>query len=140
MKKKDIRDEFIRKEIGLRIKEFRKSIKKYQYELAEELKSSQSTFTSIETGKIYPCSPFLNYLHLQYNLNLNWLLTGKGEMIISPEVNSFRNIIDDERYVELISLMRIPAIEEIILARLAEVKVIAKEEIKEFCEPKHVDQ
>jgi hypothetical protein len=36
--------------------------------------------------------------------------------------------------VELISLMRIPFVEKIILGKLAEVKVIAEEEIKSFFE------
>ena len=146
MKKKKIRDESLRKEIGLRFKEFRNTIKKSQYKLAEELKSSQSTITKIEIGKLFPGAPLQNYLHRNYHLNLNWLLTGEGEMNISPAKKSihadlpilFWHISDDEPrfelYVELISLMRIPYIEEIILAKLAEIKVIAKDEIKSFFE------
>jgi transcriptional regulator with XRE-family HTH domain len=146
MSKEDIRNAAFKKEIGLRFKEFRQVIKKNQYELAEELKGGQSTITNIETGKIFPGIPFQNYLHRQYHLNLHWLLTGEGEMIIFPAGNSkyadlpllFWHISEDEprfeRYVELISLMRIPFIEEIILGKLAELKVIAKEEINSFFE------
>jgi hypothetical protein len=75
-------------------------------------------------------------------LNLNWLLTGKGEMILPAEKDSktselpilFWHIDETdprfEKYVELISLMRITFIEEIILGKLAEVKLLAEEEIK----------
>ena len=146
MKKKDIKNKLLKKEIGLRFKEFRKSIQKNQYELAKELKSFQSTITNIETGKFSPGIPFHNHLHLKYHLNLNWLLTGEGEMIISPSGNSkyadlpilFWHIDENdprfEKYVELISLMRISFIEQIMLGKLEEVKAISKEEIESFFE------
>jgi DNA-binding XRE family transcriptional regulator len=47
MSKKAIKDEKLRKEIGLRFKQFRQSIKKSQHELANELKVCQTTITSI---------------------------------------------------------------------------------------------
>ena len=136
----------LRKDIGLRFKEFREAIKKSRQKLADELKVCQTTITYIETGKCFPGIPFQNYLYGQYHLNLNWLLTGKGEMIISPEEDSktadfpilFSHIDKDdprfEGYVELNSLIRIPVIEQIIFAKLAEVKIIAAEEIKSFFE------
>ncbi|MHA2474097.1 MAG: helix-turn-helix domain-containing protein, partial [Promethearchaeota archaeon] len=127
MSKQYIKNKALRKSIGLRFKEVRQFLKKNQYELAKELKGGQSTITNIETGKIYPCVPFQNHLHRKYHFNLNWLLTGEGEMIISPAGNSkfddlpilFWHIDDNdprfEKYVELISLMRISFIEQIIL-------------------------
>jgi transcriptional regulator with XRE-family HTH domain len=152
MSKQYIKNKALRKSIGLRFKEFREKIRKTQHELADELNISQSTYNYIETGKSFPGTPFQNYLYFQYQLNLNWLINGEGEMIMTPVGNLkyadlpilFWHIDDNdprfEKYVELISLMRISFIEQIILGKLEEVKAIAKEEIKEFFDPKHVDQ
>ena len=146
MSKGGIKSVALRKDIGLRFKEFREAIKKSRQKLADELKVCQTTITYIETGKCFPGIPFQNYLYGQYHLNLNWLLTGKGEMIISPGKDSkhvdltqlFSHIDEDdprfERYVELKSLLRIPVIEQVIFAKLEEVKLIAAEEIKSFFE------
>jgi transcriptional regulator with XRE-family HTH domain len=146
MSEEEIKNAAMKKEIGRRFAEFRQSIKKSQYKLANELKVCQSTITYIETGKIFPGITFQNFLYDQYNLNINWLLTGKEDMLISPEEKSNHNYfsillchIDESdpryaEYVELFNLMHIPAIEQIILGKLAELKVLAEEEIKSFFE------
>ena len=144
--KDSIRKTWLKKEIGLRFKEFRKSIKKSQKKLAEEFKVSQTTIASIETGNSFPGIHYQNYLYSQYHLNINWLLTGCGEMILSGEKDSknadlpvlFWHIAENEprfeKYIELISLMHMPCIEQIILGKLAEIKIIAEKEIKSFFE------
>jgi transcriptional regulator with XRE-family HTH domain len=146
MSKQDRKDEVLRKEIGQRFKEFRQAIKKSQDELANELKVCQGTIANIEKGRFYPKFKFQHYLYVHYHLNLNWLLTGSGEMVISPGKDSktadfpilFSHIDEDdprfEGYMELRSLMNIPVIEQIILAKPEELKLIAKEEIKSFFE------
>jgi transcriptional regulator with XRE-family HTH domain len=132
----------LKKEIGRRFKQFRQAIKKSQQKLAHELKVCQTTISSIEMGKSFPRIGIQNYLNIHYHLNLNWLLTGQGEMIIplgkdsktadSPQIDDSDSRVDP--YEELFTLMRIPFIEQIILAKLAEVKIIAEEEIKAFFE------
>lgn len=146
MSKQGIKDEAMRKEIGLRFKEFREAIKKSRHELVEELKVCNSAVVSIETGKCFPGIHIQNYLYHQYHLDLNWLLTGEGEMIISLDKKSkhaalaqlFSHIDENdprhEKYMELNKLLRIPVIAQIIFAKLAEVKIIAEEEIKSFFE------
>ena len=146
MKKEDPKDTEMKKEIGRRFNEFRQFIKKRQEELAEELKVSQGTIANIESGKFYPNLSLLHYLYSYYNLSINWLLTGSDEMIISPvkkskytDITQLFSPIEEndprfEKYVELISLMRIPVIKEIIFGKLAEIKALAKEEIKSFFE------
>jgi DNA-binding XRE family transcriptional regulator len=57
MSNQKIKNSELRKDIGLRFKEFRKYIQTNQYELAKKLNSCQSTITNIETGKIYPGIP-----------------------------------------------------------------------------------
>jgi transcriptional regulator with XRE-family HTH domain len=146
MSKEDKKNAALKKVIGSRFKEFRWAIKKNQYELAKELKVCQATIASIETGNSFPGITFQNYLYDQYHMNINWLLTGKEDMLISPPEKTKENDIpllfwhideSDPRfkgYVELFNLMRVPVIERIILGKLAEIKALAEEEIKSFFE------
>jgi transcriptional regulator with XRE-family HTH domain len=134
--------EALKKEIGRRFKVFRRYIKKSQQELANELQVSQAIIGDIEIGMSFPRIPIQNYLYWQYYLNINWLLSGSGEMIIPPVNHSKtagstqldENDPRSEKYAELNNLLKIPVIEKIIFAKLAELKVIAAEEIKEFLE------
>jgi transcriptional regulator with XRE-family HTH domain len=143
MSKQDIKNASLRKEIGKRFKEFRQSIKKTQYEFVVELRVCKSTVSNIETGKAFPGITIKNYLYRQYRLNINWLLTGKGEMIISPKEGSyftqlFSHIDENdprfEKYVELKSLLRIPVLEKVIFGKMEELKLIAKKDIDSFFE------
>ncbi len=144
MTKEDKKDAALKKEIGRRFKEFREFIKKSQDQLVDELQVSQSLIYYIETGKSFPGYPLQYYLHRRYHLSLNWLITGIGGMIMSPEeelkyaeLTQLFSHIDEtdprfKAYMELKRLMNIPVIEQIIFAKLEEVKIIAAEEIEAF--------
>jgi transcriptional regulator with XRE-family HTH domain len=148
MTKQDLKEAAMKKAIGLRFKQFREFINKSQSKLAQELQVRQVVISEIETGKTFPGLNVQHYLYIQYNLNLNWLVRGSGEMIVSP-AKKFKNAdlhqllsqIDKndpmyEKVVELLNLLRIPVIEKIIFAKLEEIKVIAKKEIESFFEEK----
>lgn len=134
----------LKKEIGKRFKRFRAEIKKTQADLAEELGVYQSTITNIEVGKTFPGIKYLHYFQDKYRLNANWLLSNMGEMFVADEENSAKpaasvlgcHVQEEDprfnRYLELVDLMQVPVIEQIILAKLTELKVFAKEEIDEF--------
>ncbi|MCP4146211.1 MAG: helix-turn-helix transcriptional regulator [bacterium] len=122
---KYIKGNLAKKEVGRRFRRFRESIEKAQYELAEELGISQSTIANIERGKAFPNINYLHNFYHKYNLNINWLITGEGEMltVLSP-VNA--------KYFELFNLMQIPSIEHVILAKLIELKALLREEVRDF--------
>jgi transcriptional regulator with XRE-family HTH domain len=144
MTKQDLKEAAMKKEIGLRFKQFRQFINKSQAKLAKELQVRQVIISEIETGKTFPGLNLQYYLNGQYNLNLNWLVRGSGEMIVSPakkfkyaDLHQLLSQIDKndpmyEKVVELLNLLRIPVIKTIIFAKLEEIKVIAKKEIKAF--------
>lgn len=146
MAKKYINKTALKKEIGQRFKAFRNFIKKTQNELAEELQVDISTICSIEQGISFPKINLQNYLNRQYHLNLNWLSYGSEEMILPPGkgvngdglscliIDMDENDPQYEQYVELITLMGLPEIKQIILAKLAEIKILFKDEIKSFLE------
>lgn len=70
-----------------RFKEFRKSFFKTQKELANVLHISNYMISEYEHGKTPLSIDKLYILADKYNLNINWLLTGKGLMILDDTQN-----------------------------------------------------
>lgn len=130
-------------EIGKRFRQFRESIKKAQHELAAELNIYQSTITNIERGKTFPNIRYLIHFYKKYQLNLNWLLTNDGEMLVyhyhtNPNAVSVMDChirYNDPKYMqyaELFNYMQVPEVEQVILARLVEFKALFKDQIAEY--------
>jgi transcriptional regulator with XRE-family HTH domain len=135
----------IKKEIGRRLKWFREAIGKTQTQLAEELHVYQSTITNMEIGKTFPSIKYLHYFYHSYGLNTNWLLSNMGDMFVAEEEHTSlaasllechvpKKDARFEKYLELMDLMQVPEVEQIILAKLVELKVFAREEINQFRE------
>ncbi|MCP5108312.1 MAG: helix-turn-helix transcriptional regulator [bacterium] len=122
MHKKELKQ---KKEIGVRFRQFREQIGKVQSRLSAELNVSQSTIANIENGSAFPNHVYLFYLYHRYRLNVNWLLTGDGEML--------RKALKKE-YVELLNQMEVPAVRQQIMAKLVELKSVLKEEIRAYFE------
>jgi transcriptional regulator with XRE-family HTH domain len=133
----------LKKEIGQRFTCFRATLGKTQIRLASELKVNQSTIAYIESGKTFPRFSFLYYFFKRYHLDLNWLLLGLGEMFVYEEHRTLEHVSklpchiarDDSRYrryLELIHFMQVPQVEAILLGKLLELKLVAREEIDEF--------
>ncbi|MCP5046734.1 MAG: helix-turn-helix transcriptional regulator [bacterium] len=133
----------LKKEVGIRFKAFRLNQSKAQHVLAAELKVHQSTITNIEHGTTFPKISYLFYFYETYGLNINWLITGLGKMYLkdSLEADAAKHVTlpnvgygnpTYSQYTDLAHLMRVPAIEQVILAKLLECKILFKEEVKEF--------
>ena len=141
--KMDIQKLTIKKEIGRRFKRFREALGKTQSQLAVELGIYQSTITNIEVGKTFPSIKYLHYFHRKYRLNTNWLLSDEGDIflvenepasaaIAGLDYHLQRSDAISERYAELLELMQLPVVEQIMMAKLLEIKVIARDEIEHF--------
>jgi len=126
--------------VGRRFNEFRKSIGKTQNQLAEELSVYQSTITNLEVGKTFPSIHYIIYFNQQYKLSPTWLLTGIGDKFLKHEAVEpwAKSAVpchleeDDpsyEKYAQLLELLRIPAVESVIMGKLSELLMCAKEEI-----------
>lgn len=67
--------------IGQRLKIVRIEIAhQSQEEFASVLCMTQSNLSMLETQKYLPSCMILYLLHETYGVNLNWLITGQGEM------------------------------------------------------------
>ena len=65
---------------GTRIRQWRKTIPLKGYKLAEILKISQGSLSDIENNKSLPSADTIAKFHINTNINILWLLTGKGAM------------------------------------------------------------
>jgi transcriptional regulator with XRE-family HTH domain len=70
------------KKLGDRLKQVRLAKDLTQQAFAESLDTSASYISDIEAGKTAPGSKFLTTFLRKFNINLNWLLTGEGEMFL----------------------------------------------------------
>lgn len=71
--------------IGKRIKELKVCLNLTSSELAEKLGIPVRTIGSYEREEAQPGPRFLSALIENYHVNINWLLSGKGNMFISPK-------------------------------------------------------
>lgn len=76
--------------IHTRLAEFRKEFGYTQAALAEELGLKTKTYASYEL-KTIPCKMAFCGLHTM-GLNLNWLISGQGEMLHSPNASLMPNL------------------------------------------------
>lgn len=113
-----------KKEIfGLRLKQFRKSLKLTLKDLENSACLSYSNIGRIERGEILPNFEFLVNLREKYKLNLNWFSTGKGKMLeehdngnISSIKDLYPDIPEDKYTAELIKCLQVPVIYHFLVA------------------------
>ena len=65
---------------GTRIRQWRKTIPLKGYKLAEILKISQGSLSDIENNNSLPSADTIAKFLINTNINISWLLTGKGAM------------------------------------------------------------
>ena len=63
-----------------RVKYLRKTLKLSQLEFGKKIYVSQSLLTEIESGNRKTNDRTIQLIVSKYNVNKNWLLTGKGDM------------------------------------------------------------
>lgn len=81
--------------IGKRLKEIKSALKITSKELAENLGIPVRTIGSYERDEAQPGPKFFHAIHEKYNVDINWFLTGKGNMFISERTKADINYIAD---------------------------------------------
>ncbi|MFQ5450935.1 MAG: helix-turn-helix domain-containing protein [Nitrospinaceae bacterium] len=66
--------------LGDRLRKWRKSLPLKSYELARLISISQGSLSDIENNKSLPSADTIAKLYRNTNINIVWLLTGKGPM------------------------------------------------------------
>ena len=68
------------KYLGTRLREWRKTLPLKSFQLAKLIKISQGSLSDIENNKSLPSADTIAKLYLYSDLNIIWLLLGKGPM------------------------------------------------------------
>ena len=109
-----------------RLKKTRQSLGYTQEEFSKILNISKPTIVRYEGGGRDPDAGLLSILINKFRVNINWLLTGEGEMYLPGKENrSLYNLnhLDDE-VIELIEFLSIPEFKRSILAEFDQLKQI----------------
>jgi transcriptional regulator with XRE-family HTH domain len=69
--------------INERLKEIRTSLNISQREFSKRIFISQSLYADIEIGNVECKERFIRLISSQFNVNLDWIKTGEGEMFAS---------------------------------------------------------
>ncbi len=83
--------------LGHRLRQWRKQIPLKSFELAKLIKISQGSLSDIENNKSLPSADTIAKLYQYTNLNIVWLLTGKGPMTRNEKDPA---MVDDDQMVE----------------------------------------
>ena len=113
-----------------RLRKIRKTLGYTQDEFARHLKVSKPTFVRYESGGRKPDAHFLSILISKFDVNINWLLIGDGEMFLKESSSAPEPIItinlNDKELCQLIDLLQIPQIRRSVMAEFEKLKVIYK--------------
>lgn len=90
-------------EICKRFHTARKALELSQKEFSEQTGISRSYIGSVETGKQTPSFDFLMKVAKTFNISLDWLIFGKGQMLILED-DHFLNRLTEQQ-IELIELL-----------------------------------
>jgi transcriptional regulator with XRE-family HTH domain len=132
--------------IGKRITAFRHIMDLKRQQLAKELDITENLLESHERGKVGIDAHmiFAEKFYNLYGVNANWLISGSGAMFIKkgpltpPGIyNLYKSTALEPKYEELITIMKhLPVIEQLVLARFEEAKIICSEDIKALTKKK----
>lgn len=67
------------------LKQLRTELNLSAQKLADKIGSTQVSVSNYETGKYKPSFEFMEALNKVLNVNLNWFVSGQGEMFNAPQ-------------------------------------------------------
>jgi transcriptional regulator with XRE-family HTH domain len=90
-----------------RLKKIRKTLNHTQVTFSEHLGINQGSYSSIENGKTNFSGQIKRALEREFNVNIDWLLYGKGKMFLETEEQQFLDESDTQMDGNL--LAKVPA-------------------------------
>ncbi|MGN0439121.1 MAG: helix-turn-helix domain-containing protein [Lachnospiraceae bacterium] len=85
-------EKYDKKQIGLRLKEFRCSLHITQKEFALSLNWTPESYRKIETGKVLITTDKLQQLYITYHIDIGYILTGEHSMVNELTDDSLLNL------------------------------------------------
>jgi transcriptional regulator with XRE-family HTH domain len=116
---KDFED--LLKDAAGRIRAVRKKLMLKQEDFANQLGISQSFLSVVESGKRKPSFELLFSLLTRFNVDLSWLLTGKGKMFIKNQKSFFIDLFPEvppaADVIDLIKSLEVPIMRNALLSK-----------------------
>ena len=114
----------LKKEMGERLRLFRKHLIYTQEKLAAFLSVTRADISRIERGYIFPSLDMLQSLSKELNLSLHWLLFKEGEMINTVRRENIVHYPQSEELKDLlICLEQVPDVRQAVLTFYFDIKV-----------------
>jgi len=82
------------KQVSARVRAIRKALDLNQKEFAQRLQAAGSSVSDVENGKYTPNFDMIRDLVKEFNVNIDFLLFGEGEMFIKPGRELFLGLED----------------------------------------------
>lgn len=134
-----MKEKFSNKDIGERLRDIRKRLGKTLEEMTDITGLSKSGISDMELGLKKPSSVYLYALNMEFNVNINWVLTGNGTTF-SPDIEFNLNFgIDNNIIKELIFCLNyVGPVRYDILRHFDKIKTEHKKTIEEVKEKKSI--
>lgn len=138
----------LKQEIGARMRKVRKSLGLTQIQIVTHFPIGRANYSRIEKGEIFPGAEILNTLHSKFDISLDWLLTGSGDMYTrqTPEepeaVEESITLGDypDEMKDLLLHMNGVPMVKHAVLGFFIEYKTRNKNFIAPLMQPDQENQ
>ena len=85
-----------------RLQTVRKRLQLSQEEISTQIGISYRAYSSYERGERKPSIEILEMFVIKFNINLNWLVAGVGEMFNAPQFNA----VKDELRQEVLQILK----------------------------------
>ena len=81
----------LEEKIENRVQKLRKHLKLSQEEISTQIGVSYRAYSSYERGDRKPSFEFLALVYEKFNVNLNWLIVGEGQMFNPPKYDDVKD-------------------------------------------------
>ena len=85
-----------------RIQKVRKTLKLSQEEISTQIGITYRAYSGYERGERKPSFEFLIQLFKIFNINLNWLIAGEGEMFNAPKYDD----VKDDLKIKVLDILK----------------------------------
>ena len=117
----------LKQQIGHRLRMLRESLGYTQEQIVQYFDIGRANYSRMEKGEIAPGPTVLNTIRQEFDVSLDWLVSGTGEMFNragTPKKEKLDFGSDAEEVWELIEFMvKIPMVKHAILAFFSEYKI-----------------
>lgn len=130
----------LKRDIGARMRKIRKALNYTQENMVSHFDIGRANYSRIEKGEVLPNAAVLNTLRVEFNVSLDWLITGGGKMFVSAQEKKGKSdSIDFGEYAKeirelLVYMEKVPMVKHAVLGFFLEYKIKYSDSIRQAME------